>query len=82
MKEKKKYTLVVRRIFVKEVVFETELEEEELDEYINSLDDLEDDNIHILNETDFEDSMDVDSLSLFNEKNEDIFDEKESNYRY
>lgn len=80
--QKKKYTLVVRRIFVKEIVFETELEEEVLDDIINSSDDLSKiKDIIILEEEDFRDEMLVDDLSLYDEDDNEIFSEKESDYR-
>lgn len=76
------YTVQIYRTFVKEVIFETELSEEELDDIVNSLDDLENDDIHILETTDFKDSMDVDILYCLNENNEYIFEQKESDCRH
>jgi hypothetical protein len=61
-----KYKMLIYRTFVKEVIFETELTEEELNENINSISDLENDDISILEMTGFSDSMDVDILCCFN----------------
>lgn len=80
--EKKKYTLLVRRTFIKEITFESELEEKELNDIVNSLDDLlKIENINILEEEDFKDEMFPDDIYLYDKDDNEIFSEKESDYR-